>query len=114
MEDLTNRALELGRLLAEHKGLDVLVVDMRPLFFWTDFFVIATVTSGAHRAGLEKRAREWASGAGISHSSGGKKTKDDTWSLIDMGNIVAHLMTKEAREFYELENLWCGGTIIRP
>ncbi|MDR2952823.1 MAG: RsfS/YbeB/iojap family protein, partial [Treponema sp.] len=48
------RAAALGELLREHKGGDVSVLDLRGMNSWTDFFIIATVSSNAHMEGLER------------------------------------------------------------
>jgi ribosome-associated protein len=102
-------ALALGELLREARGLDVVALDLRELNAWTDFFVIATVSSGAHRSGLERHIKEFAREKGFEvlrrsrRPSGGV---EDEWSLIDLGDIVVHLMTEKARLFYELERLW--------
>jgi ribosome-associated protein len=101
--------LALGELLRDARGQDVVALDLRELNSWTDFFIIATVTSGAHRSGLERHIKEFARDRGLeilrrsSRPSGGV---EDEWSLIDMGDIVVHLMTEKARLFYELERLW--------
>ncbi|MDR2468512.1 MAG: ribosome silencing factor [Spirochaetaceae bacterium] len=114
MDDLTDKARKLGSLLAEHNGKDVVVIDLRALASWTDFFIIVTVTSGTHRSGLERLIKEWTVEAGVETRRGGaKRTKDENWSLADLGSIVVHLMNSQAREFYELENLWSEGLITR-
>lgn len=120
MDDLTNTAaaLELAAILNEHKGKDVVIIDLRSILSWTDFFVIATVTSSAHRAGLQKHVKDWARQAGFEpHSSqtrrGGVIKSQSGWSWTDLGEIVVHLMNEKEREFYELENLWSEGKITR-
>jgi ribosome-associated protein len=106
-------AIELGRLLKEHKGGDVVVIDMRPLSMWTDFFVIATASSGAHLSGLQRQIKEFAAKNGLPMLRGQKKpAPGDGWDVSDLGFIVAHVMTESTRSFYELENLMCGGILI--
>ena len=118
-------ALELGKLLEEHNGAEVVVMDMRPLNFWTDFFVIATVTSDTHLLGLERHIKNFVrqEGLEILHRSR-KPQKDgelhsaelrsDEWRLLDLGDIVVHLMTAQTRSFFELERLWSAAPLIYP
>ena len=106
-------ALELGTLLSEHRGIDVAVMDMRELNFWTDFFVIATVTSGAHLGGLERHIKEYAREKGLEILRRSRRPEAaDDWCLIDFGNLVIHLMSAQARAFYELERLWSAAPLI--
>jgi len=102
------QARAIAELLEEHKGGDVVLLDLRGLSLWTDFFIIATVSSGAHNEGLKKHIREFARNNSIEilNRKGGKNTGGSFWDLIDAGNIVIHLMSREARAFYELEKLW--------
>jgi ribosome-associated protein len=102
------KARTLGALLDEHKGQDVAVLDIRQMCGWTEFFIIATVTSAAHMDGLERHIKEYCRGNDIDilGKSRRNNTGDDEWSLIDLGSIVIHLMSKACREFYELERLW--------
>jgi ribosome-associated protein len=106
--DLFSDAVSLGRLLAEHKGEDAAVLDLRNISTWTDFFVIATATSSTHLAGLERQVQEFAREKKRTILRISKKTAaiEEEWKLIDMGTIVVHLMTAKARSFYELERLW--------
>lgn len=106
-------ALALGGILREHKGGDVVVMDLRPLRIWTDFFIIATVSSTTHLQGLERYVREYARERGLDIRRGfAKQPPDAEWNLIDMGDIVIHLMTAKSRSFYELERLWSAAEIL--
>ena len=121
-------AINLGKLLHEHNGGDVIVMDMRPLDFWTDYFVIVTATSNTHMSGLERHIKEFvrSSDLEIYHRSSRLKSdievssnrSDSTelgpneWSLLDLGGIVIHLMTSKSRSFYELERLWSNAPLI--
>jgi ribosome-associated protein len=128
MELLQSRALELGRLLDDHRGGKVLVMDMRNLNYWTDFFIIATVTSSTHLGGLEKHIKNYARENEMEIFRRSRKPGGDVeqnygeqfltgngpaeWSLIDLGGIVIHLMTAGTRSFFELERLWGAAPLI--
>jgi len=124
MDDtLQINALEMGKLLADHNGLNVVVMDMRSLNFWTDFFIIATVTSNTHLSGLERHIKDFTreKGMDILHRSkrldkkidlASSELSSEEWSLLDLGGIVIHLMTAKIRNFFELERLWSAAPII--
>ncbi|MDR2784282.1 MAG: ribosome silencing factor [Treponema sp.] len=100
-------AQELGELLRDHNGKDVVVLDLRELNIWTDFFIIATVTSYIHVQGLLRHIKEFAREKDLEIFHRRRKPDpDNEWNLVDMGNIVVHLMSERARSFYELERLW--------
>jgi len=124
MDDtLQINALELGKLLTDHNGLNVVVMDMRSLNFWTDFFIITTVTSNTHLSGLERHIKDYTreKGMEILHRSkrpdkkidlASSELSSEEWSLLDLGGIVIHLMTAKIRNFFELERLWSAAPII--
>jgi ribosome-associated protein len=101
-----SNAAALGALLREHNGQDVLVLDLRDINNWTDFFIITTVTSKAHMDGLERHIKDYCREKKIEILGKSKKSEDDEWRLLDLGGIIVHLMTARIREFYELERLW--------
>jgi ribosome-associated protein len=106
-------AVELGKLLQDHNGGAVVVMDMRQLNFWTDFFVIATITSNTHLSGLERHIKEFTRERGLEILRRSRKPDtDDEWALIDLGNTVIHLMTDRTRSFFELERLWSSAPLI--
>ncbi|MCL2759177.1 MAG: ribosome silencing factor [Treponema sp.] len=102
---------DIGGLLQEHKGQDVSVLDLRGINNWTDFFIVTTVSSRTHMDGLERHIRDFCREKDIdvfrsSRTKGSYKNQDDEWRLIDLGSVIIHLMTSDARDFYELERLW--------
>jgi ribosome-associated protein len=106
LSEIENRAETLGALLQEHNGQDISVLDLRGINNWTDFFIIATVTSKTHMDGLERHIKDFCRGNDIEILGKSQKNQDDEWRLIDLGGIIIHLMTVRTREFYELERLW--------
>ncbi|AEF86341.1 iojap family protein [Treponema primitia ZAS-2] len=108
-------ALELAALIRDHRGEDVIVMDLREINHWTDFFVVATVSSSAHVQGLQRHIKDYARDKGIEILRQHRKaSSDDEWNLIDLGNIVVHLMSSGSRSFYELERLWSAAVIVSP
>jgi ribosome-associated protein len=113
----------LGKLLHEHKGIDVRLLDL-PEDAWTDFFVIATASSDAHLDGMERHIKEFCQNRGVEilrrsrrpdmSAKGlmsGAQSPEDEWRIIDLGSTVIHLMSKKAREFYDLERLYSTSEI---
>lgn len=110
MKTAEEKTIELARLMEDGKGKDVVVLDISQLNSWTDYFIIVTITSSAHWQGLYKQAKEYAKENGLEMHLTNKKMSDgDQWNLIDFGSIVIHLMSEDARSFYDLEKLWHAG-----
>ena len=111
-------ARELGKLLDDHRGAEVVVMDMRSLNFWTDFFIIATVTSDTHLMGLERHIKDFVNEKGLDilrrsrRPGNNAEQHSDEWRLLDLGGIVIHLMTERARSFFELERLWSAAPLV--
>jgi ribosome-associated protein len=114
INDWEKIADNITQLLTEHRAVDPIKLDLRQFNIWTDFFVVADVTSTAHLDGLKRHLEEWAHDNHVTlrrRSRNGQSVKGATdtnllWEVIDMGNVVVHLMSKEARAFYALESLW--------
>lgn len=110
MKTTQDKALEIAQLLEDGKGEDVVVLDISELNSWTDFFVITTINSSAHWQGLYRQVKDYIKDNDLEIHLTNKKSPDgDDWNLIDLGNIVVHLMSKQARVFYDLEKLWHNG-----
>lgn len=111
---LKDKALEIATIMEELKGEDVTVLDVSRLNSWTDYFVIVTINSSTHSSGLQKEIKDYVKQNDLEIHIPNRKTPDgDDWNLIDIGPIVVHLMTKEARDFYDLEKLWHAGEKLK-
>ncbi len=109
MEDTARTdALALARLLEEHRGEDVLVLDVGEAAGWTDYFVIATVASATRRRGILRAVVAYLEARDIPplNRRRAEEAAEDGWILLDCGRLVVHLMDPEHRAFYELEKLW--------
>ncbi|OJF76516.1 MAG: ribosome silencing factor [Treponema sp. CETP13] len=110
MKTEKDKALEIAQLLEDYKGGDIAVIDVSQLNSWTDYFVIATVTSSAHWKGLYKHIKDYTKENDMEIKVPNRKLNSgDDWNLVDLGSVVVHLMSEEARAFYDLEKLWHAG-----
>ncbi|MBN2049511.1 MAG: ribosome silencing factor [Spirochaetales bacterium] len=114
MEDTvkTNLVTDLAKLLEEHRGTDVLALDLRAVCSWTDYFIITTTSSQTHVKGILKHIRTFLSSQNLEILHRQKHVEEEGWILIDCGFTVIHLMNEETRRFYELEKLWHTGSVI--
>jgi ribosome-associated protein len=104
--------LKVARFIEEHNGEGTVVIDISSESSFTDFFIISGVTSEGHLRGLCRNIDGFLSDNGIAASGGQKHGIEFGWTLLDCGFFVIHLMSKEHREFYELERLWHTGKIL--
>lgn len=114
MKTAEENALEIARILEESKAENVTVIDVSQLNSWTDYFVIATIHSSAHTQGLCKQIKDYVKENELEiHVTNSKSEQGENWNLIDIGSVVVHLMSQEARDFYELEKLWHNGKKLK-
>jgi len=105
-------ALEVARTLEEHLAEDTVVLFVGEVSSIADYFVITTVRSSTHLRSLMNHLREILDLAGKSPRERGKDYGDSGWVLLDCGGLVVHLMSKDMREFYELERLWFNAEVL--
>lgn len=100
-------ALAVARFLDEHKAASTVVLDLAGVSPLADYFVIATARSAAHLAGLARELEALLDGIGVRPLHAPHKRAAVTgWLLVDLGDVVVHVMEREPREFYDLERLW--------
>jgi ribosome-associated protein len=83
----------------------VLVLDVRGLTSYADYFVVMTADSDRQAGAIadaidERLSAEGATKVGVEGYESGR------WILVDYGDVVAHVFNREARSFYDLEGLW--------
>jgi ribosome-associated protein len=94
--------------LAELKAVDVKALDVRGLTDITDTMVVASGTSDRHVKSLAERVAQRCKEAGF-RPYGTEGERDGEWVLLDLQDVVLHVMLPRVREFYALEKLWAGG-----
>lgn len=99
LKDLVIKALE------DVKAQDLSVIDVRERTDVTDFMVLASGTSNRHLKALANSvvvdSKE--QGVRVDHIEGAGSSD---WILVDLGDVVVHVMMPAAREFYDLERFW--------
>lgn len=100
---------EIAQFIADHKGIDPVVIDVSAQAGWTDYFIVATVMSLGHLKGVTRELWGFLKERHVEVLNRHKGVGDDGWELIDCGSIIIHLMSEELRAFYALEKLWHTG-----
>lgn len=93
--------------LDDGKGRDITVVDVRGKTSITDFMVVASGNSERHVKSLaghvaEEAKKNEAQPIGVEGEDVGE------WVLVDLGEVIVHVMKPQIRDFYQLEKLWRG------
>jgi ribosome-associated protein len=103
----TVRDVVLGAL-DELKAVNVKALDVRGLTDITDTMVVASGTSDRHVKSIAERVTQRCKEAGF-RPYGIEGERDGEWVLLDLQDVVLHVMLPRVREFYALEKLWEGG-----
>jgi ribosome-associated protein len=91
--------------LDDMKALEIKVLDVRGLTDVADTMVIASGTSDRHVRSVAQKLVERTKAAGF-RPHGVEGQQDSDWVLIDLNEMIVHVMLPRVREFYGLEKLW--------
>ena len=96
---------QITELIFNKKGYDVLIMDLRNLASFTDYFIICSADSEVQVKAVADEIDKDLRDKGIKcwHREGYLGL---TWVLLDYVDVVVHIFKKDAREFYSLEKLW--------
>lgn len=98
-------ALEAAKIAEEKKAQEIVLLDIKDLSIICDYFLICTGESSVHMQTIAKELEEKLGEKGISLFNTGDYL-DDRWILLDFGDVVVHIFSPEARDYYQLERLW--------
>jgi ribosome-associated protein len=97
---------DIARLAADKKAHDVVELDLRGVLGYTDYFLICTGNTGRQAKAIEDGILE---GTKRAHGLSPRRVEGSAeggWILIDYLDVVVHVFTPQARDFYRLEQLW--------
>lgn len=99
-------AHRIASVASEKLATDIVILDMRDVVSYTDYFVIASGRTQRQTQGIadEVRERLKRDDRHVPRNSDGERQGD--WILLDFLDVVVHVFTPDARAFYRLESLW--------
>lgn len=112
---MDDRAKEFAKLayeaLSAKKGEDIRILDIREVSVISDYFVISTGSNPAQIEAMKDEVDErlGKAGAVLKQIEG---NRNSTWILMDYGDIIIHIFSRDDRLFYNLERIWGDGKQI--
>lgn len=103
-------AVSLAKVASEVKAADIRVLFVKPLVYWTRFFIILTAFSNAQIDAISSKMRDIGEKQFSIVASG--DTKPNSWTLLDFGDVVVHIFLPQQRAFYNLEEFYGNATSI--
>ncbi len=95
--------------LEDMKAVDIRVLDVRGVSDVTDYMVIAGGTSDRHLRSVAERVVQMCKAAG-QRPLGVEGERQGEWVLVDLPDVMVHIMLPRTRELYQLEQLWDAGS----
>ena len=97
--------------LEEKKGIDIVMMDLRDVNSYLDYFLIATGNSRIHCRSMAREAEKFMHDQGLRGRN--RPDYDSEWIILDFSELIVHIFTQEMREYYQLERLWGDAKSIR-
>ncbi|QUM75317.1 ribosome silencing factor [Moritella sp. 24] len=91
--------------IEDMKARDIQVVDVKGKSPVTDLMIVCTGTSKTHVKSISNHLYLEAKRHEV-YVMGIEGTEDSEWVLVDMGDVVVHIMQQQTRDLYQLEQLW--------
>jgi len=99
-------------VIADKKGEDVLLLEIRNISILADYFVIGSTTSERQAKAIVGSVKQEVKQAFEVRPLYVEGEPDVGWIVMDYGSVVVHLFTPEMRAYYDLEGLWQDGRIV--
>ncbi|KAI3921664.1 hypothetical protein MKW92_021292 [Papaver armeniacum] len=103
-------AIAMAKEASEVKAADIRLLFVKPLVYWTRFFIIVTAFSRPQIYAIASRIKDLAEEQYNKVPTG--DFKPNSWTLLDFGDVVIHIMLPPQREYYNLEDFYANATSI--
>jgi ribosome-associated protein len=102
--DIVEISRRCARVLEEKKGTDIVIMDLRGVNGYLDYFLITTGNSRVHCRALARELERFVNTQDLSQRN--KPDYESGWIILDFNELIVHIFTQEMREYYQLEKLW--------
>ncbi len=99
-------AQQIAEAAADKKATDIVIVDMRGLVDYTDYMVVATGNTPRQTKAITDEVRRVLKEEHRAMPRRAEGEREGEWVLLDFLDVVLHVFTPQAREFYRLDRLW--------
>jgi ribosome-associated protein len=99
------KAFLFARVLLDRKAMDLVILEVKNLSSFTDYFLICSGRSDRQVQAIASHLEEKLGLEGI-HPLGVEGKREGRWILMDYGEVIVHVFYQPVREFYDLERLW--------
>jgi ribosome-associated protein len=100
------QAQRIGAIAQDKLAEDVVILDMRPVCIYTDFFVICTGRNARQTKGIWDEIHEVLKREHQALPRSVDGAQEGTWIVVDYLDVVLHVFTPDTRAYYKLEDLW--------
>ena len=105
-------AIAAATIAEDKRAEDVVILDVRRLTTLCDLFVLCTGQSDTHTRALVEAIAE-----GLPKNTRPVRPlegyRDARWIILDCGDVIVHIFSREGRRFYELERLWADAPVLQ-
>ena len=99
-------ASAIARFLDDNKAKDIVILNVANVCSLSDFFIIATGSSTPHVRALTQNLRQKIKDNFKRIPIGDETERQNTWNLLDYGEVVVHIMNQSQRDLYKIEQFW--------
>ncbi|KAL1815016.1 protein Iojap, chloroplastic [Daucus carota subsp. sativus] len=103
-------AVAAAKVASDAKAGDIRVLFVKPLVYWTRFFIITTAFSRPQIEAIRHKIKDLAENDYRREVTG--DAKPNSWTLLDFGDVVVHIFLPEQRAYYNLEEFYANATQI--
>ena len=104
-------ARELVDAIASRKGVDIIMLDVRPVSLLADYFIICSGDTERQVKAIVDEIEERADKSGF-RALQIEGTPASGWVIVDYGSIIAHIFMPVQRDYYQLERLWSDAPLV--